>query len=78
MSTGDVVGVIECPMCGEKRCTVRETKTGGLSEACSGCGYQGFAKSPKAVAGRRAKLATADPKAPKKEKEELPEWLAKL
>lgn len=47
-----------CPCCGAP-CSVRESKKGGLSLHCGACGYQGFARTPKAASGLRAKLTGA-------------------
>ena len=60
---------VKCPACGFDACKASPTKTGGYSLSCSDCGYQGFAKSPKAAAGIAAQLggsATPAPAAPAK------------
>lgn len=54
---------VDCPACGFASCKASPTKTGGYSLSCSDCGYQGFAKSPKAAAGIAAKLGGAAPAA---------------
>lgn len=56
--------VVKCPACGFAGCKALPTKTGGYSLSCSDCGYQGFAKSPKAAAGIAAQLGQAQPAAP--------------
>lgn len=76
----DFAGLGECPCCGEVT-RARRSKTGGISESCSACGWQGFAKSPRAVAGRSAKLrADGGPaKGPaKSDATEEPAWFKAL
>jgi len=58
---GTTYGTIECACGGQAR--VNDTKTGGLSTICPECGAQQFYKSPKAVAGLRAKLLPAGERA---------------
>jgi hypothetical protein len=38
---------------------VTSTKTGGYAVSCGSCGYQGFAKSPKAAAGITSRMTPA-------------------
>lgn len=64
---------IVCPACDHPAAKVSPTKTLGFSVSCGECGFQGFAKSPKAADGIKAKIAPApepgpalDPPAPAK------------
>lgn len=73
---------MKCPAC-DAPMRVTEAKRGGLTTYCEGCGYQGFAKTPKAAAGLRARLAPPNQEkaplqsAPQK-KGAGDDWLAKL
>jgi len=55
--------IVKCPACGFASCKVSTNKTGGYSLSCSDCGYQGFAKSPRAAAGIAAQLGEPSPAA---------------
>lgn len=48
---------VKCPSCDFPSCRATSTKTGGYSLSCPECGFQGFAKSPKAAAGIARQLA---------------------
>jgi hypothetical protein len=66
---------VKCPACDFAGCKASPTKTGGYSLSCSECGYQGFAKSPKAAAGIERQLggAPAAPAAPAKKRDFMDE-----
>jgi predicted nucleic acid-binding Zn-ribbon protein len=49
-----------CPCCGEPM-RQSETKLQSVSLSCGNCGFQGFAKSPKAVNALRSRQTPAAP-----------------
>jgi hypothetical protein len=70
---------ISCPVCDASDLKVKEGARGGLSMSCGKCGYQGFARTPKASEAMRAKMgaASANP-APKKPDDDDGDFLKKL
>jgi hypothetical protein len=52
-----------CPAC-DSTAKLEESKRGGLSIYCPDCGYQGFAKTPKAASALRLKITGTAPPAP--------------
>jgi hypothetical protein len=82
MAKGDVLGHVKCGACGDS-VALKETKTGQGSYHCA-CGFQGFARSPKATAALKAQSTPrgdppkkTDPPAPKKDGEgdSFADWL---
>lgn len=47
---------MDCPVCDAPGCVVKPGARGGYSTNCPTCGYQGFARTPKAADAMRAKL----------------------
>lgn len=61
--SGAVIATEPCPDCAAegRKATIRysETKTGGVSGHCDGCGFQGLRRSPKSVNGLKRRLSGA-------------------
>lgn len=82
-----VLNAVDCPCCDAKaRVTPASGGSGSLVLFCGSCKFQGFAKSPRAVEGLKAKMngpapspakKPADPPTPAKAPAE-DNWLAKL
>jgi hypothetical protein len=53
----------KCPACDETA-GIEESKRGGLSIYCPHCGYQGFAKTPRAASALRLKITGTTPPTP--------------
>lgn len=72
---------VECLACGFKNAIVKPSGKGGLSTHCPECGYQGFARTPKAAAALGRKLTDAQPGdvvIADEKKGKVDDWLAKL
>lgn len=57
---------MKCPACEFATVKTAPTKTGGFSISCPECGFQGFAKSPKAADGVKKQIggSSGEPVAP--------------
>lgn len=50
------IGEIDCPVCGDTECHVKETKKGRAMVHCEACQYQGFTRSAQSDRLTRARM----------------------